>query len=160
MPGFTYPSAIPSLTIGGRVFTDLANLKILFARSAGTGALNSSFREAGGTAGYVVPASKSFRIDAISAKMTGTAAAGASMGQLLYSDNDAGTEGATAFTNAKYPGNSSSLSTFGTAASVASPGLARYEEPFNFLVPTGKYIGLIGTSATVSTIVQIYGYEI
>lgn len=144
------PAAIPTLTIGGRVFTDLKNLKTLIGYCSGAGGTNTNFRTAAGAV-YSVPASKSFKVCAIKF-MTATAGTY----YIAYCDNDVGLASSTAPTNATYPVNSSVnlLSTPVAATNIA------IEFPFDMTIPTGKYIfGSGGGGSYVGTI-HVYGYEV
>lgn len=147
------PQAIPSLTIAGRVFTDLKNLKVLIGGM--NGAVNgvSTFRTMAGTP-YVVPAAKSFRIVAAEAILCVAGAAGTSL-SIGYADNDCGVQTNTARTNAVLPGNYAfSQGEFNTGAT--NNGTSKN---MNFLVPTGKYPYVNNGGTAAVGIVYIYGYE-
>lgn len=144
------PAAIPTLTIGGRVFTDLANLKTLVGYCAGAGGTNTDFRTMAGAV-YVVPASKSFRILAVKFMI-------ATAGTCLfgYCDNDVGVGSATAPTNGAYMINSSGQM---LVTPIANTNIA-VEFPFDLIVPTGKYPFASGGGGTFNGTVIIYGYEV
>lgn len=146
------PSAIPSMVVGGRVITDLTNTKFLSGRVNGAGNGNSGCRIMGGSSGYQVPASKTFKVIAILAQ--GVYTSGSIM--LGYADNDLGTASATAPTNPVYAmSTSASVALFAGAATVAgySQGI------INFDIPTGKYPFLSNNADTTNGSIIILGYE-
>lgn len=154
MSSIIMPPALPSITVGGRVFTDLKNLIVL--RTAITnvgGATNGTGRLNTGSAGYQVTAGKTLKIKAVRAfGQTFTAAGGF---YVCYSDNDVGVVSTTAFTNAKYSGNSSSLA---ICLNVNAIGVW-YETAFDFDVPATKYAGAQQSSGTYQGMIEYYGYE-
>lgn len=142
----------PSLTIGGRVFTDLKNLIQLYAFVSGAGNGNCTFRRSDTTSGYTPSGSKTFRVLALRMEVY-TTFAGA--GSLLYSDNDVGIAAATAFTNAKSPLSGGQFPLVVQTTSNANI----FDKPINFVVPNGKYLGCTNNaSAGVGSIVA-WGYE-
>ncbi len=151
-----------TLKIGERVFSDLTNLVVLYGYSSTT-ANGSTLRKPGATAGYQVPVGKKFLIKAV--RVFGQSAAstsGSAMIRALYSDNDIGIDAAKAgLTNPKYPGNDAKLGGIGNQGQIASPGLSRWEQDFDFEVPAQKYPGFgnENNTACVET-VMIYGYEV
>lgn len=148
------PSAIPTLNIGGRIFTDLTNLIVLVGNGVGPTNLNSTLRKQNGSAGYQVPATKTFQALALRIMTSVTAAnSGAS---ILYSDNDVGTRSPTVFTNPVYIGGSSTNGTVGDGPFVAGQFT---DTPLQFSIPTGKYVGTITAGAGVY-FYQVYGYEV
>lgn len=148
-----FPSAIPTLTVGGQVFTDLSNLIVLNAVVSGVGAGNATFRKSNTSAGYQVPASKTFKVMAIEFDVLVAASGGFT---LLYADNDVTQEAATAFTNPIYPaGTPNTINRFGTnTASV------RLDFPFKFDIPTGKYPGITNFNNALQAGIRLYGYEV
>jgi hypothetical protein len=151
------PSYIPSLTVGGRVFTDLANLIILYGLVQGTTNVNGTFRRQTGTAtaGYTPSGAKSFRALAIKTQVQHTTAT-ASYGHVIgYSDNDVGVAAAAALTNFKQLGGGASG--FGA---INSNNLNVFEYPIDFVVPNAKYLSQVASHANVVYCVSwVYGYE-
>ena len=134
-----------TLTIGGRVFTDLANLIVLYA---GPGINSkSTFRTAGGSSGYTPSGSKTF----VCAAWRANIAAGTSI-QIGYTDNDVGLQSAGSFTNFVQPGH-------GIPSFYAAGALENVEQILtDFTVPNGKYLSLDGGGANL--IIQVFGYEV
>lgn len=147
------PSSIPTLTIGGRVFTDLSNLIMLVGCSAGANG-NSSLRKPGASAGYQVPVGKSFRVLAVRATIS---LAGAATQTICYSDNDVGFATATAFTNVVYPGGSYDG---GTIVFPQAASNTPIEQSMDFTVPAGKYLGCTNNFSASSIRIQVFGYEV
>lgn len=148
------PAAMPALSIGGRVFTDLANLKIL--RTAITnvgGATNGSGRLNTGSAGYQVTAGKTLKVKAV--RCFGQTFTAAGIFYICYSDNDVGLVSTTAFTNATYSGNNTSLA---VSLSVNAGGIW-YETAYDFDIPAQKYPGAQLATGTYQAMVEFYGYE-
>lgn len=151
---------IDTLTVGGRVFTDLANLKTLVAQEgASATTVNCTFREVGTNTGYVVPGGKTFKLFAISIiNVTANLSDSASAFDLIYADNDVGFGTNTAFTNRVYMGGASGLVRF------ASRGLlgTSLEVSVNFNIPAGKYpaIESIFQATGQEKMVIAYGYEV
>lgn len=140
---------IPTLTVGGRVFTDLSTLITVVGSIVQATGTNSTCRAPVATAGYQVTTGKTYTIWAASyvSHVVGVF-------QLLYTDNDTGTPGATAFTNPKYYNSDSANPIFITAASVSTVS----REVF-FAVPALKYVSLLtGTGSMVGSC-WFYGYE-
>lgn len=144
------PGTIPSLTIGGRVFTDLSNLKILIGSPQGAANSNSNFRRAG-LGVYVVPAGKTFRILAYKVII-------ATAGTMYFGfcDNDVGVASATAPTNATYPVNNS--------VQMLHSGIANtntiVEFPCDMTATQNKYLFCSGGGGTFNGTVFLFGYEI
>lgn len=157
MAQIQFPSQVPCIIVGGRVFTDLDNLIEIQIYCDSTAAQRySTMRLASASSGYVVPASKSLYLSAFAA-MLYTAAAAAKNIWYGYGDTDVGITSAAAPTNAVYP-----ASSIGTAwlnppnanGTVANP---RFETAQNFVVPTGKYAFITGSSG-IEFAVHAYGY--
>ncbi len=144
------PGMRPSLTIGGRTFTDLSNLKILKTYCNGNNLATA--RAPNGTAGYTPSGSKAFRILAVEYQSIATTSATPT---LCYSDNDLGFNSAGAFTNPVYEHGASSDYIGFTDGDINGIN-AKQAIQTNFLVPNGKYVGVVGAAATVC---WIYGYE-
>lgn len=143
---------VASLTVGGRVFTDLKNLIVLYCGNAASNTYSTA-RLPNATAGYEVPGGKTLRISAMRiASFSGTGS-GTSIG-IGYSDNDAGIDVAVgSLTNPVHCGGS-------TGVTIVSGGretgyfAADREASTNFTVPTGKYLFARGSSLSLI----VYGY--
>lgn len=158
MASVILPPTIPTLMVGGRVFTDLANLIILYGYVSGATTTNCSLRKQGGSAGYTVTAGKTYTILAVRAYGSYTATVAGSFGYLGYSDNDVGVNSSTAYTNAKNPGNNGLLGQVGNAA-LGSNGL--WEWLCDFQVPATKIPSFTGNGgAAINTNVVVFGYEV
>lgn len=141
---------IPTLTVAGRVFTDLDNLKILRGRVADSTNSYGTFREENGSAGYTPSGLNNFRVRAI--RVIGDSGSG----DLYFgqSDDDVGASSAGAPTNFVPPGNSTVLGL------IANLGVRNdIELPSDFLVENGKYLSLSGAATAASATVEVYGYE-
>ncbi len=159
MPLFGAQFAQPYLLVGGQLFTDLANLIVLYASASGSATTDkSTFRLPNASSGYQVPASRTLRIYAARARIFATAAGGAGMFNILYGDADVGNAGNTAFTNPVYRGGVNINSQIGNKSSVSSPGNAMFEEAFLFDVPTGKYPSTQCLDTANPANIIIFGY--
>lgn len=154
----TYASDIPSQTVCGRKYTNLTNLIHLQAYVADSTNKYGSFRKDGGSAGYS-PSGVSFRITCITlTHVITTAGTPVRMINLLYSDNDLGVAGTTTPTNPVHIGGSSNF-TIGVAGNNNQVGV-RLEYPVNFVIPSGKYGGIIHfPSGTGNITAEAWGYE-
>lgn len=142
-----------SLSIGGRVFTDLTNLIVLRAQSVGTAGHYNTFRKLNGTAGYQVTAGKTLTILAI--KWNNLVASAGAGSTLLYGTNDVGLDSASAPTGATFQFGTSS----GTAVvEIDSNATSIHEADCNFQVPAADYPAMYSLG-TGQQIVTIYGYE-
>jgi len=147
------PGNIPSLEIGGRIFTDLVNLITLIGAGYNPSNTNCTLRKLNASAGYVVPTGKQFRILAIKARSD--VAVDCSF-RIVYTDNDMGFGTNTAGTNIVYSGGT----TISSQRQVGVTTSSQREFETNFVVPAGKYPSIIvvgGTAASVSA--DVYGYE-
>lgn len=146
---------MPTLTIGGKVLTDLRNVIRLNAFATGTSTVRSTARLDSASSGYQVPATKSLRIIAARFRNGGGTIAQVAIG---YSDNDVGITASTALTNGVFASGSATVATTVPAvAAVAFAGLA--EASLNFVVPTGKYVVMQkDTTSNVDMQCELYGY--
>lgn len=158
MAAVSFPPAIPSLTIAGRVFTDLENLIILKGYAEGTTNVRGTARKQNASAGYQVPTGKKFVIKAARLQVNNSAANANFAALIAYADNDVGIGSSTAFTNAVYVGGSTNTAAFGAMNALSNT----IQEFFhNFEVPAGKYIGVWALASATNYIgVEIYGYEV
>lgn len=151
-PNNNNPGIRPSLTVGGRVMTDMSNLIVLHARFASGANRYFGACKSNGTAAYQVTAGKTLRI--IAARVAvGTAASGGPIA-LGYSDAAitlAGTAGAP--TNPIYNGGSNGVYTATTGV------LGVTEFALNFTIPATKYVHHDQGTATADGAVTYYGYE-
>lgn len=148
----TYP-VIPTMEIGGRIFTDLGTrLKVLVGMHAYNGK-NLTLRAMNGTAGYQVTSGKTLRITAL--RVSVHTAETETYDRLCYADNDVGISTSTAFTNQVYNGGAAPAANL---ASMKTAGII--EIPVNFTVPSQKYPCMELTSSTNGiSYVMAYGYE-
>lgn len=144
---------IPSLQVGGRIFTDVKNLITLYGNVQGAGNGNSTMRLPGASAGYTPSVGKAFRILAIRFTVT-TGGAGARIFP-LYANNDVGLATGTAFTTGIGPGGSANEA----ALSCTTGQNAAIEMALDFLVPNGKFPGISNAAGSTAGYCQIYGYE-
>ncbi len=141
---------LPSLTIGGRVFTDLTNI-IMLIGSSKTGALNCTGRKAGATSGYQVTAGKTLTISAIKMQSETTTAWGC---YFNYSDNDVGYSTSTALTNGVVLAPLSS--SFALEAPATVGGIGNFE--VSIAVIAAKYLTSIQIGTGTGDWIA-YGYE-
>lgn len=159
MANMFMPPVIPTLTIGGRVFTDLENLKLLSAYcdcSAGT--RYSTLRLHSASAGYQVPVGKVFKVFAVAVvPLLGVAAS--RYAYPAYGDNDVGFTSAAAPTNAVYPYGSQAASVILPSNSSPTAANPRLEMAIRQDVPAGKYLAVLGTAGLEFT-AYVFGYEV
>lgn len=150
--------AVPTLTVGGRVFTDLPNLIILYGKVV-TGGRFTTLRRGNDTAGYQVTAGKTFTIGAI----WGTAEVASSQAaiNLLYGNTDVGLDSASAPTTPIYlAGDATNVIAAGVAllGAAGTPNASFSSFPgLDFRVPATKYPAFKGSA--VGTNLVVYGYE-
>lgn len=144
---------IPTLEIGGRVFTDLTTL-IRLSGFTNTND-NCTLRKSNGSAGYQVTGGTTLTIKAVK-QTTRSALAGARLSILLaQSDNDAGVDSATALTNPVYEIGSGTYFPY-----VASDTLSPYWEcDSDFSIAATKYVSAVRQAAGAVNIFTVYGYE-
>jgi hypothetical protein len=143
---------IDTITVGGRVFTDVSTLKILngFVATNNNSVLSDVSTA---TNGYIVPALKTFTIYALKAFHTGTSASSNQI-NILYADNNVANDSATAFTTPVYSAGSSV-----TAAIIGHFTTPTIETSFLFAIPTGKYPSMV-RGGTGNIYIHAYGYEV
>lgn len=150
-----YAPTAPTLTVGGRTYTDLTNLIELSCYAAGNN--NCTFRAPNGSAGYAVTTGKTLKIQSFRCFVI-TSASNTGTGWLLYADNDVGVNTATAFTNGVRYGGSAASGYLASFGSLVSSGY--FEGPISYSIPAGKYPGIQGNDTGVVYNCKIYGYEI
>lgn len=155
---YLIPGIRPTLLVGGRVFTDLTNLKILGTRA--DGGQYGTFRSGNATSGYQVGASTALTIYAT--KIKPRDGGQTSHGALFYADNDVGMNSVTAPTNAVYQFGDASFiflkGHLGTAGGNSQDVDASHGDNFSFTVPSNKYLQLVMTGS--SSLCLAYGYEV
>lgn len=157
MPGFTYPSAVSSLIVGGRVFTEVDQLINLVGYQSGATNIRATFRKTNGSAGYEVPVGKSFRVMAWEYNNQDQNVADGLA--LCYTDNDVGINTSTAFTNPVWLGGDASAAAVSTRG-VQKPALQNQSGAIEFLVPAGKFISMQGAATAEVRWVRLWGKEI
>lgn len=148
---------IDTITVGGRVFTNLTSLIILYGWADGTGTSNRcTLRTANGSAGYQVTTGKTLTIRAVRFQTTGASnTAGVSPGNLAYADNDVGVATSTAFTNSvNMIGNTSFIQWGRASLYYGSDGDGA---AIDFQVPALKYPAYVASNQICAII--CYGYE-
>jgi hypothetical protein len=148
---------IDTLTIGGRVFTDLANLITLFAEGGSTNGF-TTFRQPNASSGYTPSGSNSFLLAAlyINPSAPSLPSTGIAYG---YGDTDVGVSSASPPTNPVYPGNSVTITdiiAYGSTTNLFQPTLV-YP---NFKTPNTKYPFFSNDSGAGQFTCQGYGYEV
>jgi hypothetical protein len=140
---------IPSITVGGRVFTDLTSLKVL-----SSGVITNprcTFRLPTGSAGYQVTAGTTLTVSAIRIVPSTT---GLSVCTLAQTDNDVGLDSATAFTNPVYQGGSTTIWTHAISSTIPT---AVEATATLFTVAAQKYLSSLGNTNGERYIA--FGYE-
>ena len=140
-----------SITVGGRVFTDVKNLITLGCNIAGAASGNCTMRKPAGTAGYTPSGSNKFHVFAYRA----ISVVAAGYIYISYADNDVGMASGTAFTNNVYQYGDPSAAIFSASVNVGDIE----EGSVDFVVPNGKYTELSNGSGTFSGTVYYFGYE-
>lgn len=132
------PGARPFVEVGGRVFTDLTNIKPLYCYIGTTASSHwSTFREAETSAGYSVPASKRFSAYAVSAVIKSGNATATSF-NIGYADNDVGQISTATPTVAVYLMGDSTFPLIAGHPFPASDS-ADIQRPLRFNIPAAKY---------------------
>jgi len=146
------PGTIPSLTVAGRVFTDLSNLIVLYSAFAGVGAGYSTPRLSSASSGYRVPVGKSFRVLAVQVQTNNAVAnSGVTLG---YQDTDTGACSNTAPTNGVVIGGTNLYAYMG----VGEVGVIEY--PCDFSIPAGKYLATYNGNTASAGFLKIFGYVV
>lgn len=149
---------IPSLQIGGRVYTDLTSLIILGADA--TAGRWGTMRLCSGTAGYQVTTGKTLTISSVAANSP--AGGGSSVyGTILYGNTDVGFQSASAPTSPVYMFGSSTVFPILGAFAASGASVSNYKDTainINFAVPATKYPAL-ENSGGAEIFMIAYGYE-
>ena len=144
---------VPSITVGGRVFTDLQNLIILKAYVTAAGQ-KATFRLPSGSAGYPVTAGKTLKVLALRAFASNT---GSNSFIISQTDNDTGWASSTAATNPVYEAGSADVT------GVVQAGVISTANEFlsNFSVAAAKYLSVSGgNGANATATVYAFCYEV
>ncbi len=144
---------IPTLAVGGRVFTDLTNLKTLVGFVNGVG-LNATLRELGETSGYLVPTGKVFRILAYSISNYGSSD-GLYPG---YGDTDVGQQSSSSPTGAVNPLSGGGFLINTTSANATNLVTLELSLGSGLLIPAETYPYIASGGTMVGTILA-HGYE-
>jgi hypothetical protein len=144
--------AVEAITVGGRVFTDLDNLKTLFAYVSGVNLNSSLVDQSTGTA-YQVPGGKVFKMLALSFS-SGGAADSLTLG---YADNNVGISSTTAFVNHVQLGGGGGF--FTPVNTGVGAGDFEISMGSGMSVPAGKYPCVNNGTASTGGIL-VYGYEV
>ncbi len=143
----------PTITVGGRVFTDLANLKILACSATGATLIRCTMAlTTAPTAGYAVTTAKTLRIRAV--KFRDDTPASPSTAIFYVSDNDVGQVGvATALTNGAV--RSQTFPLLDLTAQLDQGN----EFSTNFTIAAAKYLSVQLSAVAKTVYVLAYGYE-
>lgn len=145
------PVGGPSLTVGGRVFTDTSNLITLFGY-VNTTNVRTTLRKMGASSGYTPSGSKSFKLQAVRVIC---AASFQALGFFAQTDNDVTINSNTPFTNPIYASGNALWTMFYTP-----PNLGAVEEiTTDFTVANGKFLSMDSGNVNVSETIYAYGYE-
>lgn len=147
----------PSISIGGRLFTDIPNLIVLKAGVNGA-SVRASARSQFASAGYQVTAGKTLTIFAI--QVNNLVADAGSLG-IGYTDNDLGLAGTTAVTNQKMYGTGVSSATGSAGDNGLCPiaAVGQNERATVIKIPATKYVCIEASSGSAKATVVMYGYE-
>lgn len=148
---------IPTLTVAGRLFTDLTSIIMLATHTTTGGSRNGTFRKmgSGSGAGYQVTAGKTMTVYAANFTINQTAAT--EVPAIAQSDNDVGIDSATALTNAVYFGSESS-SRFTLAVTPAAAVGSTVSIPLFGKVAAAKYC-TVNSGNTADLVCYAYSYE-
>lgn len=148
---------IDTLTVGGRVFTDLTNLLVLMGYTDSN--TKASLRAAIGSSGWAVTGGKTLTIYAIRTRVNvALSATGNIFNTILLSTSvDLGMDGAGVLTGAAYMAGSSTLSA--AIVSNGTSGANTYENGhLGFTVAAGLYTTVVQTTGQPVT-THVFGYE-
>lgn len=145
---------IPSLTIGGRVYTDLDNLIILSAGTSTSGN-TTMFRKGTGSAGYPVTASKTLTITSL---VMYNKDASANVNEFFgYADTDLGYNSGSAAVNPVYFAGAGSATEMWIGLDTTL-GQSTRTINLHFQIPAGKYLFVTNNGAHATNYFA-YGYE-
>lgn len=151
----TVVSTIETVTVGGRVFSDLSGLIVAGVYLNGGAVQYGTFRKNNTTSGYQVTSGKTYQIGALT---WFSSAAGHGFG-LGYGDNDRGLDGdTTPPTNAVWQFGAAGGGD-GTIFYMCGTAYTLHSQATKFNVPSQKYPAATSTSA-INGGVQVFGYEV
>lgn len=150
---------VDTITVGGRVFTDLTNL-IIIMTSITTASRYGTFRKASASAGYTPSGGLTFKFGAIRMIPAGYAAGDSDSCQLLYGDNDVGVNSAAAPTTPVFPGGGTVFEMGPQAVLTLQASAYGGEGITDFVVPNGKYPGAFHNGAGSLIVYQGFGYQV
>lgn len=143
---------IETLTVAGRVFTDLTNLIILHSKTGGQ--VYCGFRKSTGSAAYQVTTGKTLTVNALR-YMAGTFNAAAYLNfYLVYGDNAVGWDSVTGPTTPIYECDGSSTSRL--ARPVATLFAPYWEDTSGFNVVAQKY--LVQEQAAAGSVLKVSAF--
>jgi hypothetical protein len=144
------PAGLPTITIGGRVFTDLNNLIILQGQPGANG--HATLRTCNGLAGYTPSGSKAFRALAVRAVSSTPGPVGTHLG---YGNTDVGANSASDPAGVVWLGGTATTAGFLGSEQFGASGSTN-ETPVDFTVPNGKYPCMSGANV----VLWVFGYEV
>ncbi len=147
---------VDSLTVAGRVFSDMANLISLYTYTESN--TKGTFRKSNGSAGYPVTTAKTLTLGAMRVIINAASSAVYPI-QLAQSDNDLGLDSSSSLTNPLYYAGASTAGIIlmgNPGILVSGPG---YFESggFAFQVAATKYASIVAASSHMH--IQTWGYE-
>lgn len=151
---------IDTLTIGGRVFTNLASLITLVGGTTDLANPRTVFRKTtSGTATGYAPSGVTFKFAAVHVKVNDVTGDGW-LGNICYADNDVGFSSATAFTNPVFmtSGASFTITPF-VSSSFDTDNVGESFYYPDFVVPSGKFVSM-QSGAIVIGYIWAWGYEV
>jgi hypothetical protein len=146
----------PFLTVGGRVFSDLTNLIVLYAQ-VGDGKF-SVFGAQGAGGGRAVTTGKTFTLSAFRVYYSVAAAANVFTASIGYCDTDIGLNSNGPIVN--------SVNLYGDTADNSGQILGSVlpennviDVPTLFTIPAGKFIYVVNSISGQSLNIMLFGYE-
>lgn len=149
---------IDTLTVGGRVFSNLSSLIQLYGCVLSATNRYTSFRKPNTTSGYA-PSGVTFRVCAITAQSYITNTQNAA--SIYYADNDSGIASTTAPVNPVYVGGSAGNS--GLISELLAATTTVGDETIyilDFVIPSGKFLGVDNNAQANQVVYKVYGYEV
>ena len=153
MPQLAMGPMIPYLSVGGRIFTDLANLIVLIGRTSTTNRYSTG-RLFSASSGYQVTAAKTLKIMAGRVR-TGTASNEIQL-RLGYGDTDVGQDSSSAPTNPVWNGGDTSIAQISVIGTVAT----EFAADCYMNIPATKYPCIDDGSTGGGCSYTLYGYEV
>lgn len=150
----TYIPTQETITVGGKTFTNIANLKILYFALGGANGWSTA-RLQDGTAGYTPSGANKFRVLGIKLRISVAPTAAGTL-TIQQADNDSGMATTTASINPVYLGGDpdSAYLLYGSSWTAGS----RHEFNLDFVIQNTKYLTFTGDGTSVIH-GEVYGYE-